>query len=137
MKVFVDANVFMYAVGASHSHKAPSVRLLESIAGDGVESVTDVEVLQELLYRYWAIKQLEQGLLLCDQVVRAIPTVLPVDLSDVSVAKQLLAQHRTIEPRDAIHAAVMLNHGITHLYSYDHHFDEIPGLKRLEPGVNR
>ena len=133
MRVFVDANVFMYAVGAAHPHKTPSVRLLESIAGDGVESVTDVEVLHELLYRYWAVKQLEQGLALCDQVVRVILTVLPVGMSDVWVAKQLLAQHRTIEPRDAIHAAVMLNHGLTHLYSYDHHFDHIPGLQRVVP----
>ena len=133
MRVFLDANIFMYAVGASHPHKAPSVRLLESIAGNGVESVTDVEVLQELLYRYWAVKQLEQGLTLCDQVIRVIPAVLPVSMSDVLVAKHLLAQHRTIEPRDAIHAAVMLNHGLTRLYSYDHHFDCIPGLKRLLP----
>lgn len=133
MRVFVDANIFMYAVGASHPHKAPSIRLLEHIAGDGVESVTDAEALQELLYRYWAIQQLERGLAICDQVVRVIPTILPVNVSDVSTAKQLLIQHRAIEPRDAIHAAVMLNHGLTHLYSYDQHFDHIPGLTRLVP----
>ena len=133
MRVFVDANIFMYTVGVSHPHKVPSVRLLEHIAGDGVEAVSDAEVLQELLYRYWAIKHLEQGLALCDQVVRVIHTILPVGMSDVSVAKQLLIQHRTIEPRDAIHAAVMLNHGLTHLYSYDHHFDHIPGITRLVP----
>lgn len=133
MRVFVDANIFMYTVGVLHPHKAPSIRLLESIAGDGVESVTDAEVLQELLYRYWAIKQLAQGVAICDQAVRVIQTILPVGLSDVSVAKQLLMQHRTIEPRDAIHAAVMLNHGLTHLYSYDQHFDRIPGLTRLVP----
>lgn len=133
MRVFVDANIFMYAAGAAHAHKVPSVRLLERIAGDGVESVTDAEVLQELLYRYWSIKELDEGLALCDQVVRMIPTILPVGASDVLVARQLLAQHRTVEPRDTIHAAVMLNHGLTHLYSYDRHFDRIPGLKRLEP----
>lgn len=137
MKVFVDANIFMYAVGAAHPHKAPSIRLLEHIAGDGVEAVSDAEALQELLYRYWSINRLQEGLALCDHVVRAIPTILPVNVSDVLVAKQLLAKHRTIEPRDAVHAAVMFNHGMTHLYSYDQHFDEIPGLKRLEPGVNR
>ena len=133
MRVFVDANIFMYAVGVAHPHKVPSIRLLERIAGDGLEAVSDAEALQELLYRYWSINRLEQGLALCDQVMRVIPTILPVGSSDVLIAKQLLAQHRTIEPRDAIHAAVMLNHGLTHLYSYDRHFDRIPGLKRLEP----
>lgn len=133
MRVFVDANIFMYAVGIAHPHKAPSIQLLERIAGDGVDAASDVEVLQEILYRYWAIGQLDRGLTVCDQVLRVISTVLPVETSDVLVAKQLLAQHRTIEPRDAIHAAVMFNHGMTHLYSYDNHFDHIPDLTRLVP----
>ena len=133
MRVFVDTNIFMYAAGAMHPHKAPSIQLLTRMAGDDVESVSDAEMLQELLHRYWAIKQLDHGLVLCDQAVHTIPTILPVHVADVLMAKQLLAQHPEIEPRDAVHAAVMLNHGITHLYSYDHHFDAIPGLTRLEP----
>ena len=137
MRVFVDANIFMYAVGAAHPYKAPSIQLLERIAADEMEAVNNAEALQELLYRYWSINRLQEGLALCEQALRVIPTILPVGASDVLVAKQLLAEHRTIEPRDAIHAAVMFNHGITHLYSYDRHFDKIPGLKRLEPGLNR
>lgn len=133
MRVFVDANIFMYAAGAAHPHKAPSIQLLTRMAGGEVESASDAEALQELLYRYWAVNQLDQGVALCDQAVRAVQTILPVDVSDVLIAKQLLAQHRTIEPRDAIHAAVMFNHGITRLYSYDRHFDVIRGITRLEP----
>lgn len=133
MRVFVDANILMYAAGAMHPYKAPSIRLLARIASDELESVSDAEILQELLYRYWSIRQLDQGVALCDQAVRTVPTILPVGVSDMLTARHLLVQHRTIEPRDAVHAAVMLNHGITHLYSYDHHFDAIAGLTRLEP----
>lgn len=137
MRVFVDANIFMYAVGVAHPHKAPSIRVLERLAGDGVGAVSDAEVLQELLYRYWHLNMVERGAALVDYVVQAIPTILPINLQDVVVARSLLVQHPALKPRDAIHAAVMLNHGLTHLYSYDQDFDLIPGLTRLEPGVNR
>jgi len=133
MRVFVDANIFMYAVGAAHPHKAPSIRLLERVAGEGVEAVSDAEVLQELLYRYWHLKMVEQGAALVDYVLQAIPAILPITPRDVMVARSLLVQHPPLKPRDAIHAAVMLNHGLTHLYSYDHDFDILSDLTRLEP----
>lgn len=133
MNVFLDVNIIMYAAGAAHPSKAPCSQLLERIAQGGFEAVCDTEVLQELLYRYWHVKVLEEGLKLVAMVTRIIPTILPVSKADVLLATKLLAQHRRVQPRDAIHAAVMLNHGLTHLYSYDHDFDLIPGLKRLEP----
>ena len=133
MNVFLDVNIIMYAAGATHPSKAPCSQLLERIAQGGLAAVCDTEVLQELLYRYWHVKVLEEGLKLVAMVTRIIPTILPVSKADVLLATKLLVQHRRVQPRDAIHAAVMLNHGLTHLYSYDRDFDLIPGLKRLEP----
>jgi len=133
MRVFVDANIFMYAVGVAHPHKAPSIQLLERVAGEGVEAVSDAEVLQELLYRYWHLHMVERGAALVDYAVRVMPTILPINPQDVMVARSLLLQYHALKPRDAIHAAVMLNHGLTHLYSYDQEFDLVTGLTRLEP----
>lgn len=48
-------------------------------------------------------------------------------------ANTLLAEFPELPPRDAIHAAVMLNNGLKVLYSYDRHSDRIPSLQRLEP----
>lgn len=133
MRVFVDVNIVMYAAGRAHPHKEPSARLLQQVAHEQLEAVTDAEVLQELLYRYWHLQVLEQGIALVNHVVRVFPAILSVGKPDVVLAGSLLTRHRGLEPRDAVHAAIMLNHGLTHLYSYDHHFDAIPGLKRLEP----
>jgi predicted nucleic acid-binding protein len=133
MTVFLDVNLFIYAAGGEHPFKAPSVRLIDQVANGSVEAVADAEVVQELVYRYWRRGALDQGLRLCDQVLRVVPTMLPIEKADLVLMRKLLETHRTIEPRDAMHAAVMLNHGITHLYSYDRHFDAIPGLTRLEP----
>lgn len=133
MKLFVDANILIYAAGREHRAKAPCLRLLRDVGSGEVEAVLDTEVLQEVLYYYWRAGAMREGLQLCDHALEAIPDVRPVTKADVIVARHLLTDHPTIEPRDAIHAAVMFTHGLTHLYSYDHHFDRLPGLTRLEP----
>jgi len=134
MKIFIDANILMYAAGAPSPYKGPSTALLEQVVDGVVDAVTDAEVLQEILYRYWHLQLLDKGSALVEQATRMIPDVLPVDRRDVLLAKDLLAhRHRGLEPRDAIHAAVMLNHGLIDIYSYDTHFDSIPGLKRRRP----
>lgn len=133
MSVFLDVNIIMYAAGEPHPHKDPSARFLQRVAHGELDVLTDAEVLQEILYRYWHLKRVAQGAVLVEQVIRLIPNVLPVNKADALLAATLLAQHPHVEPRDTIHAAVMLNHGITQVYSYDRHFDVLSGLKRLEP----
>ena len=133
MNVFLDANIFIYAAGQPHPHKEPSLQFLRSLSQQGMEGITDAEVLQELLYRFWHLKRLTDGVALVEQAVRLVPRVLSVNKPDALLAATLLKQHPTIEPRDAIHAAVMLNHGLTTIFSYDQHFDRISGLNRVEP----
>jgi len=133
MKVFIDANIFIYAAGREHAFKTASLRVLREVGAGRIEAATDTEVLQELLYRHWRAGAAQEGLRLCDHVLGVVADVLPIAKADIVVARQLLGEHPQIEPRDAVHAAVMLNHGLTRLYSYDHHFKSIPGLTRLEP----
>jgi predicted nucleic acid-binding protein len=133
MKVFMDVNIMMYSAGSRHPYKEPSTLILQQVATAHLDAVIDSEILQEILYRYWHLKILDQGITLVNHAVQVIPTILPVAKPDLLLCTALLAQHHNIEPRDAIHAAVMLNHGITQIYSYDCHFDSIPGIRRLEP----
>lgn len=133
MRVFIDVNVLMYSAGALHPYKEPSIGLLRKVANGGLDAVIDTEILQEILYRYWHLKILDQVITLVNRVVHTIPVILPVTKLDALLSTTLLAEHPPIEPRDAIHAAIMLNHGISQIYSYDRHFDSIPGINRLEP----
>jgi len=133
MRTFLDINIVMYAAGEAHPHKEPSAHFLRRVAHGELDVLTDSEALQEILYRYWRLKRMAQGTVLVAEVVRLVPTILPVDKADALLASTLLTQHAQIEPRDAIHAAVMLNHSLTEIYSYDTHFDAIPGLKRRQP----
>jgi predicted nucleic acid-binding protein len=73
--ILVDASVLMYAAGAAHPSKTPSL----------------------------------------------------------DRARAMLDEHETLGARDALHAAVVLNHGLEALCSYDRGFDRIEDVRRVTP----
>ena len=132
MKVFIDSNIPMYVAGGDHPHREPARKLLERVRGGEAEGVTSTEVLQEILYRYSAIGRKEMGRDVYDLFVEICPVVLSVTLADTDRARDLLLAVDGISARDAVHAAVMLNHEIKWVATYDTGFSEIPGIRRLK-----
>ena len=132
MKVFIDSNIPMYVAGGDHPHREPARKLLERVRGGEAEGVTSTEVLQEILYRYSAIGRKELGRDVYDLFVEICPVVLSVTLADTDRARDLLLAVDGISARDAVHAAVMLNHEIKWVATYDTGFSEIPGIRRLK-----
>ena len=61
MTVFVDTAVLMYAAGEDHPLRRPSARLLERIAIGDMDAVTSVEVVQEILHRFMALRRPKVG----------------------------------------------------------------------------
>lgn len=135
MKCFLDTNIFMYAAGQEHPLKAPCVRILRRVAGEELEAVTSTEVLQEILYRYGTVGETQRGLRLARLAVEQVGgAILPVTLKDMQRAFELVERHGdAIAARDAVHAATMLNNGLTRLLSADTHFDAIAGITRMDP----
>jgi predicted nucleic acid-binding protein len=130
--VFVDSNVPMYVAGREHALRDPARRFLERARSGNVDICTSTEVLQEILYRYAALKRLDLAASVYDLFVHICPTVLPVTLADTDRAKALLVSSRGISVRDAIHAAVMLNHDISEIATFDRGFDVLDGLSRVD-----
>jgi len=133
--ILVDTNVIMYAAGAPHPHKAPSVALLEQVASGTIEAVIDAEVLQEILHRYRAIHRWEEGRQVYDLARQIFPQVIPVTAEILDRARQLLDADDQIMARDALHAAVVREEGLEGVCSYDQDLDRIHGLVRREPGA--
>lgn len=131
--MLVDANILMYAAGAPHPNKAPSVHLLEQIANGDVVAAVDAEVLRELLHRYRAIGRWAEGKQVYDLARRLFPEVLPITAATLDRARQLLDADSTIMARDALHAAVVLEERLDAICSYDRDFDRIAGVVRVEP----
>ncbi len=131
---FVDANVFMYAAGAPHPHKHPSVAFLRRAATGEVAVCTGTEVLQEILHRYRAIDRWTDGKRVLGFVRRIVPVIYPVDLSVVDEALRLLDKHPSLMARDGIHAATCVVHGVSQFCTFDRDFEAVAFLQRVEPG---
>ncbi len=129
--IFVDSNVPMYLVGAPHRHKSDAQRLLERLVSERARLVTSAEVLQEILHRYVAIGRRDVIQPALDAVLRVVDDVWPIDRGTVEGARTILMGHASVSARDALHLAVMEQHGVTQILSFDTGFDDFPGFTRL------
>jgi uncharacterized protein len=129
--IFVDSNIPMYLVGASHPNKSKSRSLLEDAVRRGERLVTDVEVLQEILHRYVAIGRRDAIQPAFDALLRIADEVFAVEQRDVERAKEIVLGSTRLSARDAVHAALMQRHRVDRILTFDRGFDEISGLTRL------
>ena len=129
--IFVDSNIPMYLVGASHPHKSDARRWLEELVSGQERLVTDAEVLQEILHRYVAIERPDAIQPAFDALLGVVDDVFSVDQAAVEQAKQIVLGRKALSARDAIHLAVMQIHGVRRILSFDRGFDGFPGITRL------
>ena len=116
--LFVDTNVFVYAVGRPHPLREPARASLRQHVGAGTPLATSAEVLQELLHVYLPVGRLET-LDAALMLASGLTTVLPVDVSDVRAARDLVVSHPGLGARDLIHLAVATRHGAVGILSFD------------------
>jgi len=132
VKVFIDSNIPMYGAGREHPHREPARMFLAKVERGEIEGCTSVEVLQEILYRYSSLRRLDLAREVYDIFVQICPVVLNVTLAETDRARDLLIGIDGISARDAVHAAVMLNHEVESIASFDSGFDRVPGISRLK-----
>jgi hypothetical protein len=132
VKVFIDSNIPMYVAGAAHPNRDPARRFLERVRSGDVEGCTSTEVLQEILYRYSAIGRRDLGAEVYDLFVQLCPVVFDVTLADTDGARNLLLDYPALSARDCVHAAVMKNHDVEVIATFDTSFDRVMGIRRAE-----
>ncbi len=129
--IFVDSNIPMYLVGASHPHKAEAQVILERLIAAGQRLVTDAEVLQEILHRYTAIGKREAIGPTLQVTLEMVDEVIPIGKAEVLRAAEIIQNPAMMSARDAVHIAVMEHHGIRSILSFDGDFDRWPRLQRI------
>jgi uncharacterized protein len=128
--IFVDSNIPMYLIGAEHPNKAAARRLLEDAVADGEVLCTDVEVLQEILHRYVAIRRPDDIDPAFDVLLSVVDVVYPIELADVERARRIVRRAAELSARDAVHLAIMQRHDIDEVLSFDAGFDGVAGIRR-------
>jgi hypothetical protein len=131
VSVLIDSNVPMYLIGADHPNKDSAQRRLDELISMGERLVTDVEVLQEILHRYTAIKRPDAIQPAFDAVLGVVDEVLPTELAEVDDAKRIVLGRYGLSARDAVHVAIMRAHGVERILTFDADFDRFPGVSRL------
>ena len=117
--MFVDANVFMYAVGRAHPLRETAIDLLTKAHNDGVELFTSAEVLQELLHAYHPVGRSETLRDALDLVIRSVAEVWPLELEDVDLAAQLREEHPSLSARDLCHLASCRRRRVSEVMTFD------------------
>ena len=130
--IFVDSNIPMYVAGREHPNRGPALRLLGRARSRQIVLCTSTEVLQEILYRYVGLDRLDLATEVYDLFVQQCEVVLPVTLGDMDHARTILLDTPLASVRCAVHAAVMLQNGITDIASFDQGFDRIAGVTRVD-----
>jgi predicted nucleic acid-binding protein len=129
--ILIDSNIPIYLIGAAHPHKLDAQRLLERSIGAAERLVTDAEVLQEILHRYTAIGRRDAIQPAFDALLGVVDAVFPVELVDVERAKTILHGQPLLSARDALHVAIMERNEVERIMSFDHGFDDVPGIQRV------
>jgi predicted nucleic acid-binding protein len=131
--MLVDANIVFYATGRPHPYKRPCLQILVDAARGVLQANVDVEVFQEVLHAYSLRGERKRGLSTFDDLLLTFPAPISIEREDIIGARTLLEHYTGLSARDAIHAAVVLNHGLEAIISADRAFDEITEIKRLDP----
>lgn len=117
--IFVDTNVFMYAVGKPHPLQSRAQQFFDESMHNREMLFTSAEVIQELIHVYLRMKRpqtLDSALELMD---KAAVEVWPLEEGDVILARRLHEQYPSLEARDLCHLASCQRRGVREIMTFD------------------
>jgi len=134
-KAYIDSNVILRYLTQDPPEMAKKALKIFTDAKKGrltllITSLTLAEVVC-VLESYYShpknhISETLTQFLLCDG--------LEVEGLDLLIGALNIYQEKNIDFADAVLASQALQKGLPSIYSFDHHFDRIPGIAVLEPG---
>lgn len=125
--IFVDTNVFMYAVGRPHSLRAPAQQFFANSMRDGVPLLTSAEVLQELTHAYLPVNRSQTLDSAFTLIKRAGVEVWPPEADDVVLARRLHRRFPALGTRDLCHLASCQRRGVKEVKTFDYSLTTIAG----------
>ena len=117
--IFVDTNIFMYAVGQSHPRRSHAREFFDESRRDRRPLVTSAEVVQEMMHVYLRMRRPHTLNSALELVASAGVEVWPLEEADVLLARQLHDRHPTLEARDLCHLASCRRRGVREIMTFD------------------
>src|SRR5438105_4719144 len=117
--IFVDTNVFMYAVGGEHPLRDRAQKFFLRFVNRREAAATSAEVMQELMHAYVPVGRLatlDAALQLLDATMSE---VWPIEAEDVRTARAFASRHPELGARDLIHLACCRRRGADAIQTFD------------------
>lgn len=125
---FVDANVVVYA--ASHTRYKPGSMTILTAVRNGAAGITSVLVLEEV----WHLEQSGRVPQIVGATTRALEVFeSPLPLTTPVLRAALALDVKGLGTADLIHVATCIDAGITDIVTADRAFDDVPGMRRVDP----
>ena len=131
--LLLDANISIYAEGREHFYREPCRAIMDRVKTRPGEYAVDTEALQEILYVYSNRGETARGINAVEDLLNLRPVIIPITVAEITATMRLMHGTPALSARDAIHAAVVVVHGLEGIISTDRGFDRIPGIRRYDP----
>ena len=125
--IFVDTNIFMYAVGRPHALQTYAQDFFIEANRSGTPLCTSAEVMQELVHVYLPTGRLQTFDATLGLMASAGVEVWPLEEADVALARQLHEQYPALQARDLCHLASCRRRGVREIKTFDRTFAAISG----------
>ena len=129
MTFFVDANVIVYGAVPSE-YREPCLEILEAIARGEADGRTSTAVLEEV----WFIELSGRAGRLEGLAERTYTLFTPLlSVTDDAIRFALSLDSPRVGTNDRLHVGTCTAHGIEQLVSADAGFEDVPGIRRIDP----
>ena len=125
--IYVDTNVFMYAVGRPHALRPDAQDFFIEANRSGTPLCTSAEVMQELSHAYLPTGRLQTLDAALGLMASAGVEVWPLEEADAVLARQLHEQYPALQARDLCHLASCRRRGVRDIKTFDRTFAAILG----------
>ena len=117
--IFVDTNVFIYAVGRTHALRESARAFFLEHVESGEVLVSSAEVMQELLHVYLPVNRLDTLDAALGLARARMSTIWPVERDDIDLARALVGRHAGLGARDLLHIACCKRRGVDRVQTFD------------------
>jgi len=132
VEYFLDSNIFVNAKIKDRKYGSSCARVITDLAERRLSAVTSTLALVEVSN---ALRKIGLGRGVALEINSIYSTGITVsELLNVDVRLTVeLFRSNSVSPYDCAHAAIMKRIGLDTILSTDPHFEDIPGINRLDP----
>ena len=130
---FIDTVTLFAAFFSDEKHHSTAKKIIDGIVGGGIKNVVYSDyILDELLTLTRAKKNSSASTEVLEQILDSEIELIKIEQKHLFVAFEIFKKYEKLSFTDCTSIALMLDLGIKEIYSFDHGFDAVPKITRIE-----